>query len=382
MKKDLHILGIVLFILFIYMIYHLGIRFYTFQHLYSIENFATKKRSSAKPTPAPVKPTVTPVKPTPAPVKPAPAPVKPAPAPVKPAPAPVKPAPAPAPVKPAPAPVKPAPAPVKPAPAKITPSPSIASVPVSKPEVILATQNMGFDTCDIKMDEWGGNPEEIQKQKEGLTKKQQCEVKNLLKQFVRTNVMEALSAQNPIMTGPVGPAGPAGPAGSKFMASGRLLNQIGSFGKNQSTVPVRVATRTSGTSETSSLVYMETPTPFVSYQDWIYNDKNQITNRYDGTCLTYKDGQEKVYMGECNEQNMKQKWIWDKSNRFISLDPTATQKNKIKCLSISSPNTDPLMSSLPDCVGDKCKNKENLQYVIIKDCNPSEIQSNEIFGFQ
>ncbi len=333
MKKDLHILGIVLFILFIYMIYHLGIRFYTFQYVHSIENFATKKKNKPKPvTPAPVAEvkTNTPTS-TPEPVPTTPTPV---------------------------------------------------SVPEKKTEVVLATQNMGLDTCDIKMDEWGGNPEEIKKQKEGLTKKQQCEVKNLLKQFVRTNVMEALSAQNPIMTGPVGPAGPPGPAGSKFMASGRLLNQIGSFGKNQSTVPVRVATRTSGTSDISSLVYMETPTPFVSYQDWIYNDKNQITNRYDGSCLTYKDGQEKVYMSECNEQNMKQKWIWDKSNRFISLDPTATQKNKIKCLSISSPNTDPLMSSLPDCVGDKCKNKENLQYVIVKDCNPNEIQSNEIFGFQ
>ncbi len=349
MKKQLHTFAIILFIIFLFTFYHLGIRYTFVSNAFSIENFATKKKkSSPKPTPAPV------VKPTPAPAtKTTPVPV-------------VKPTPAPA--------TKTTPVPV----AKPTPAP----VAKTGSNVVLATQNMGMDTCDIKMDEWGGNPEEIKKQKEGLTKKQQCEVKNLLKQFVRTNVMEALSAQNPIMTGPVGPAGPPGPAGSKFMASGRLLNQVGSFGKTQSTVPVRVATRTSGTSETSSLVYMETPTPFVSYQDWIYNDKNQITNRYDGTCLTYKDGQEKVYMGECNEQNMKQKWIWDKSNRFISLDPTATQKNKIKCLSISSPSTDPLMSSLPDCVGEKCKNKENLQYVIVKDCNPNEIQSNEIFGFQ
>jgi cytoskeletal protein RodZ len=233
------------------------------------------------------------------------------------------------------------------------------------------------DQCDIKVDEWNGSPEEIAKAKEGLSQKQMCQVQSILKDAVRKNVMEALSAQNPLMTGPPGPIGPPGPSGTKLMASGKLMNQRSSTSK----VP-KVATRTAGTNAMSSFIYMDSIVPFASYQDWQYNDQNQITNRYDGTCLTYRNGQNELYMDKCDPQNQKMKWWWDKNNRLISLDTSLNKKGKIKCMSVSKPKTISSTASIPDCKGKQCRNKGNVMYLNIKDCNPNIVESNEIFGFQ
>ena len=243
----------------------------------------------------------------------------------------------------------------------------------------LATQGLptGSDQCDIKVDEWNGSPEEIAKAKEGLSQKQMCQVQSILKDEVRKNVMDALSAQNPLMTGPPGPIGPPGPAGTTLVASGKLMNQKSFTSK----VP-KVATRTAGTNAMSSYIYMDTIVPFASYQDWQYNDQNQITNRYDGTCLTYRNGQNELYMDRCDPQNQKMKWFWDKNNRLISLDTSLNKKGKIKCMSISKPKTISSTASIPDCKGKQCENKGNVMYLTIKDCNPNIVESNEIFGFQ
>ncbi len=240
------------------------------------------------------------------------------------------------------------------------------------------------ESCDIKMDEWNKSPEEIEKQKQGLTKMQECQIKNLINNTVRTNVMETLSAQNPLMTGPSGPAGPPGPAGTTLLASGKLVNQLGSFAKKDSLYrnPLYVATRTNGTNPMSSLIYMDEVVPFVSYQSWQYNQKNQIVNRYDGTCLTYSPNQDKLYMSECDDNNTKQKWFWDKSNRLVLLDKGASKNKKtLKCMSISEPEVNSLVSSVPDCKGNSCKMIGQKRYLIAKDCDVNKIDSSTIFSF-
>lgn len=247
----------------------------------------------------------------------------------------------------------------------------------------LATQGLpNTDQCDIKVDEWNGSPEEIAKAKEGLTQKQICQIQSILKDSVRKNVMDALSAQNPLMTGPAGPAGPPGPAGTKLIASGKLMNQKSSFSKKANiSSPGKVATRTAGTNSMSSYIYMDSVVPFVSYQDWQYNDKNQIQSRYDGTCLTFKNGQDELYMDKCDNNNQKQKWFWDKNNRLISLDTSTNKKGKVKCMSVSQPKTISTTASIPDCKGKSCENKGNVMYLTVKDCKPNTVVSDEIFGF-
>lgn len=267
---------------------------------------------------------------------------------------------------------------------KVSSSPPPASSPSLVSQDAFATQNLGsLESCDVPVDGWNGTPEEIEKQKEGLTKKQECQIRNMMKTLVRQNVMESLSAQNPLMTGPAGPIGPPGPAGSKYIAAGNLVNQKGSFAETdtQFVNPTRVVSRSSGTNPTSSLVFLDRSSPFVSYQNWQYNEKNQIQNRYDNTCLTYQKGQDKLYMDTCSDQNSKQKWFWDKSNRLISLDSTDLPKDKIRCIGITEPEIDPLAASVPDCKGKECDKNQKMQYLIIKDCGPNVVKSDEIFGF-
>ncbi len=244
----------------------------------------------------------------------------------------------------------------------------------------------GYDEkCEIKFDEWNLTPEQIKEQKKSLSKTQECQIKNLINKSVRQSVMQTLSAQNPLMTGPSGPPGPPGPSGSTYMASGRLVNQLSSYSENQTnpSKPSRVATRTSGTNPMSSLVYMDDVSPFVSFQSWQYNIKNQIVNRYDNTCLTFAPNQEKLYMSECSDNNNKQKWFWDKSNRLVLLDESAnTNKSKLKCMAVSSPQVDSLVSSVPDCKGDKCSNVGEKRYLIAKDCDVNIVDSSTIFSFE
>ncbi len=116
----------------------------------------------------------------------------------------------------------------KPSTTTTTPKPSTTTKPststtstTSTPSTTRSSPIENYnESCDIKMDEWNKSPEEIEKQKQGLTKMQECQIKNLINNTVRSNVMETLSAQNPLMTGPSGPAGPPGPAGTTLLASG------------------------------------------------------------------------------------------------------------------------------------------------------------------
>lgn len=240
------------------------------------------------------------------------------------------------------------------------------------------------ESCDIELDEWNKSSGEIKKQKQGLTKMQECQIKNIINNTVRSNVMQTLSAQNPLMTGPSGPPGPPGPSGTTLLASGKLVNQLGSFGKKDTTFknPTLVATRTNGTNPMSSLVYMDEVAPFASYQSWQYNQKNQIVNRYDGSCLTYSPKQDNLYMSECDDNDSKQKWFWDKSNRLVLLDKGANKNKKtLKCMSVSEPEVNSLVSSVPECKGESCKIMGQKRYLTTKNCDPNTVDSSTIFSF-
>ena len=241
----------------------------------------------------------------------------------------------------------------------------------------------GLERCDIKVDEWGKSKSEIQKQKASLSKMMECQVKNLIKEQVRNNVMDVLSAQKPLMSGPSGPIGPPGPPGSKLQASGRLFNQLGSFESTDTAYerPNMVVSRASGTNPSSSYVYMDKITPFVSYQTWYYNDKNQLINRYDNTCMTYTKGSDKIYMDQCDDNNMRQKWFWDRTNRFVSLDTSDNKGENVRCMNVSTPMTDSLMSSVPDCTGDQCTNKGLKRFLVVGDCGKNTVTSSQLFSF-
>lgn len=260
---------------------------------------------------------------------------------------------------------------------------------IKKMSTIKTTSTPSFlenynESCDIELDEWNKSSEDIKKQKQGLTKMQECQIKNIINNTVRSNVMQTLSAQNPLMTGPSGPPGPPGPSGTTLLASGKLVNQLGSFGKKDITFknPILVATRTNGTNPMSSLVYMDEVAPFASYQSWQYNQKNQIVNRYDGSCLTYSPKQDNLYMSECNDNDSKQKWFWDKSNRLVLLDKGANKNKKtLKCMSVSEPEVNSLVSSVPECKGEGCKIMGQKRYLITKNCDPNTVDSSTIFSF-
>jgi len=251
-------------------------------------------------------------------------------------------------------------------------------------EMGIGTNMDTLEKCDIQVDEWNKTPEEIEKQKQGLTKTQECQIRNMMKQMVKNQVMDSLSAQNPLMTGPVGPIGPPGPPGTKLIASGRIFNKSGSFNTTdkQMKSPKNVLSRSSGTSPLSSLVFMDNTSPFVSYQNWLYNDKNQIVNRYDNTCLSYKKGNSYIYMDKCDSNNPNQKWFWDNSNRLISLNPeNSKNKNTMSCLGLTKPTVNTMMSSVPDCKGKQCSNRGQKRFLTLKNCKVNSVQADEIFSF-
>lgn len=254
---------------------------------------------------------------------------------------------------------------------------------VEKVGSIMVGDSGQLEKCDIKVDEWSESANDIKKENVKLSKMMECQIRNMIKENVRNNVVDVLSAQRPLMSGPSGPIGPPGPPGSKLQASGKIYNQLGSFESTDTMYerPNMVVSRASGTNPSSSYVYMDKITPFVSYQTWYYNDKNQVVNRYDNNCMTYTKGSDKIYMDQCDDNNMRQKWFWDRTNRFVSLDTSENKGEKIKCLNVTTPMTDSLMSSVPDCTGDQCTNKGLKRFLVVGDCGKNTVTSSQLFSF-
>jgi len=187
------------------------------------------------------------------------------------------------------------------------------------------------------------------------------------------------------LTGPAGPRGPQGsqgPAGNKIVASGYLVNAGGSYesGIEKSNIftPDYVITRTAGTTPEMSLSYLDKPTSFVSYQNWMLTEDNFLINRYDNTCMTINDIDNKVYMAECNN-SVPQQWTLDKNNRIVSLNKG--KSNETKCLGLSKEENNITTTNLPDCNDSSCYNNKAKKFVVVKNCNTEKISPNEIWNF-
>jgi len=194
-------------------------------------------------------------------------------------------------------------------------------------------------------------------------------------------IQQMILSNSSQFTGPVGPRGPAGPAGNKIITSGYLVNADGSYedGIEKSNIfsPDFVVTRTSGTTPEMSLSYLDKPTSFVSYQNWMLTEDNFLKNRYDDTCLTINELDNKVFMSECNNKQPQQ-WRFDKNNRLVSLNKT--NSGDTKCLSLSK-EENITTTSLPNCKGDNCYNKKKKKYLIVKNCDTEKMSNNEIWNF-
>ena len=236
--------------------------------------------------------------------------------------------------------------------------------------------------------EWTTNKDKLAEEKAPLNDVQKTEVENMIKSISSNTVKTMVSSQSSSLAGPPGPVGERGPAGGQYIATGRLINKAASLTKTDGNPnyfsPEFALSRSSGTNVTSSLAFMDIVSPFASNQNWELDVNNNIKNRFDETCLSInpsiKDGEEsKIYMDKCDTNNQNQKWRWDSSNRLIS---TSSSTSKIlKCLGLSQPEKN-LITSVPNCVGDKCMNNNvDKKYLIVKNCEINKINDDEQWSF-
>lgn len=219
-------------------------------------------------------------------------------------------------------------------------------------------------------------------EEEGLNTKQYDQVSNMIKAVSKSTLQDLVSSQSPLLTGPMGPPGQQGPPGTTLIASGRLINKDGSFDKNEDgslSNPKYVVSRTEGTNENSSLSFMDNSSNFASFQDWQLTVNNNLTNRYDNSCLTMSKSQDNVYMSDCDVNNNGQQWTWDSSNRIIS--KTSSTDKLLKCIGLSEPQSNVLTTNVPGCVGDKCSTGTPRRYLQVKDCQINSIQPDELWDF-
>ena len=203
-----------------------------------------------------------------------------------------------------------------------------------------------------------------------LNDTQKMEVKNMVNAVTESTLKTLIATQSPLLVGPQGPQGPTGPPGTTLIASGRLINKSGG-GEN-------VATRTEGTSPTTSLSFMDTNSAFSSFQHWMLDVNNNLKNRYDNNCLTMDPEKEKVFIQKC-EDSPNQKWTWDSSNRLIST--TNSTDTMLKCIALSTPESNVLTTNVPGCSGENCLTNTPRRYLITKDCEINNLNENEVWGF-
>jgi len=229
-------------------------------------------------------------------------------------------------------------------------------------------------------DKWTTNKDKLEEESQPLNDTQRNEIKNMIKSISKSELKSLISSQSPLLVGPSGIQGPQGPAGTKLIASGRLVNKSGSFDKKSDNyfIPQFVVTRTQGTNPTSSLAFIDNISPFGSFQDWQLDINNNIINRYDNTCLTMDNTASKLYMSKC-EDIPSQKWNWDNTNRIIST--TASSNTKLKCIGLTKPEVNILTTNIPNCKEEECLSNSARKYLIVKDCDISSINEDELWSF-
>ena len=235
---------------------------------------------------------------------------------------------------------------------------------------------------NFKSNSWTTNQEQLDAENATLTDAQKTEIKNMITSITNSQLKTLISTQSPLLSGPQGPPGIQGPAGTKLVASGRLVNKKGSFDSTSKEthhfIPKFVATRTEGTSPTSSLSFMDHIAPFASFQNWQLDVDNNLVSRFDGHCLTANPSQDKLYIDKCdNSEN--QKWVWDKTNRLISTGTSSS--NKLKCIGLSTPEYNVLTTNIPNCEGNQCLSNTPRQFLTLKDCAINNVSEDELWSF-
>ena len=246
--------------------------------------------------------------------------------------------------------------------------------------------NSSSDIEHFQENSWTIDKDISKENKKPLNDVQKTEVKNMINQLGKEQLKTLIAQQSPLLTGPSGPIGPQGPAGTTLISSGRLVNKVGSFNKNNKEKdnylnefkPDFVVSRTEGTNAASSLCFMDKISPFTSYQNWELNVNNEIRNRYDNNCLTMDNKNNKLYMSQCGD-NPNQKWTWDNSNRIIST--TNSSPNKLKCIGLSKPEINILTTNIPGCKDNSCSNNIEREFLVVKDCEVNNINKDEIWSF-
>jgi hypothetical protein len=207
-------------------------------------------------------------------------------------------------------------------------------------------------------------------------------VKNMIDSTTESKLKELISTQSPLLVGPQGPQGQQGPAGTTLIASGRLINKSGSFddkNKDNLFLPKYVVTRTEGTNPNASLSFMDNISPFAPFQYWQLDVQNNLKNKFDGSCLTMNNTENKLYMKKCDNTDPNQKWTWDNTNRIIST--TSSTDKKLKCIGLTNPEKNVLTTNVPSCIGEKCMANNARRFLYVKDCEINNTNEDEIWAF-
>ena len=254
--------------------------------------------------------------------------------------------------------------------------------------VLLITNKKHYENFESKSksksNAWTTNKDVLASEKRPLNVVQQQEVKNMITAITNSQLKTLIASQSPLLTGPQGIQGPQGPAGTKLIASGRLINKNGTFDSEKSDnnyfSPKYVVTRTEGTSDTSSLAFMDVVSPFASYQNWQIDIDNNLKNRYDNSCLTLdqKNPINNLYMSKCTD-DPNQKWSWDKSNRIIST--SASDSTHLKCIGLTNYEQNIITTNIPNCIGKECSSNAPRRYLTVKDCDVNNITEDELWTF-
>ena len=229
---------------------------------------------------------------------------------------------------------------------------------------------------------WTTNQDVLKAESLPLNNIQKDEVKNMVTSISQSQLKTLITTQSPLLVGPQGIQGVQGPSGTKLIASGRLINKGGSFDTNRNDnnyfIPKYAVTRTEGVSPTSSLTFMDIVSPFASFQNWQLDINNNLTNRYDNTCLTMDSKNDKLFMSKCTD-DPNQKWMYDNSNRIIST--TASNNTLLKCIGLSKLEQNVITTNIPRCEGQECLSNTPRKYLTVKDCDINTINDDELWTF-
>ncbi len=243
---------------------------------------------------------------------------------------------------------------------------------------LYSTQDGNIEKFENSVNSWTGNQEKFEANNKGLTPTQKTEVTDIVNTKTRAKVMDMITTQKAMFEGQQGPIGPPGPSGGDFISSGRLINKEHSLEGNTNEI-INSITRTDGVDDTGK-VYLEKTDQFSPVQQWYLYKDGTLKSRYDDKCLTSgKTEKSDLFMSECKDDNLNQKWDWNKkTNRIVSKD-IADNKNYERCISLSKPKIDESTNLLAGCASKVCGNSQK-RFLQIKNCGQGA-QLDEIWNF-